>query len=437
MRFATSATAARRVIAAATLLLLLLSPRLARAEDLSLDQVIQLALAKNERAHIARLTLVTADAAVVKARAAFLPSINLNASEALNPYPASTTRAGVTTKGDCCAATGSLSVSQPLLVMSAIPLYTAAKHSREAARFTEVDTRRQLTFDTAKSFFNVIAQQRVVAAARGRLDRSEESLRETQARAAAQLASSNDVTRAQLERASAVQTMVSAKLALEQSRINLEYLIDTPLPAELHGPEGHLEPGTLDVTRLAEQALGQRPDLHAARESFHAAVKSAEEPWLRFVPTLGAAASLKINQSGTPDRHWDTGIVLTLSWSIWDGGLRNADHLSRQAAAETANYQMKALKRKVSVDVRNAVAALLAARSTLEAAQEAVVAARKSAEETTVLYKQGLAKAIELVDATLSRFTAELTLAGAQLGLRQSELDLRAALGLFPMEGLK
>ena len=66
-----------------------------------------------------------------------------------------------------------------------------------------------------------------------------------------------------------------------------------------------------------------------------------------------------------------------------------------------------------------------------------MTAARKSAEETTVLYKQGLAKAIELVDANLSRFNAELTLAGAQLGLRQAELDLRAALGLFPVEGVK
>lgn len=437
MRSASRVTAARRVLTIGLLALALLGPRLARAEDLSLQEVIRLALARNERAQVARLTLVTADAAVVRARAAFLPSINLAASESLNPYPASTTRSGVTTTGECCSAAGSLTINQPLLNVSAWPLYSAAKHSREAVRYGEIDARRQLTFDAARAFFGVIAQQRVVAAAKGRLERAEVSLRDTRARGVAQLASSNDVTRATVERAAAAQTLVAAQLGLEQTRNNLEYLIDAPLPAELHGPEGHLEPSTLDVARLAAQALGQRPDLHAARESFLAAAKQAEEPWLRFVPTLGASASLRINQLGSPDRHWDTGLVLSLSWSIWDAGIRNADHASRQAAAETANYQVKALKRKVSTDVRNAVAALLAARATLAAAQEQVTAARKSAEETTVLYKQGLAKAIELVDATLSRFNAELTLAGAQLGLRQSELDLRAALGLFPLEGLK
>jgi outer membrane protein TolC len=64
------------------------------------------------------------------------------------------------------------------------------------------------------------------------------------------------------------------------------------------------------------------------------------------------------------------------------------------------------------------------------------VAARQSADETAILYKQGLAKAIELFNANQSRFDAEISLAAAQLALRQGELDLRAALGLFPVEGV-
>ena len=218
-------------------------------------------------------------------------------------------------------------------MVPAWPLYAAAKHSREAARYSEIDTRRQLTFDAAKAFFGVIAQQRVLAAAEGRLERAEASLRDTRARAAAQLVSSNDVTRAELERASAAQTMVAAQVALEQARINLEYLIDTPLPAELRGPEGHLEPSTLDVARLASQALAQRPDLQAARENAAAAAKQAEEPLAALRADARAGASLKIDQKGFGDRHWDTASA-PLSWSIWDGGVRNADHASKQAAAD-------------------------------------------------------------------------------------------------------
>src|SRR5262249_44493753 len=115
----------------------------------------------------------------------------------------------------------------------------------------------------------------------------------------------------------------------------------------------------------------------------------------------------------------------------------SADASSRQASADVAELQVRALRKKITADIRTAVAALVAGRSSIQAAQEGVDAARKSADETAVLYKQGLAKAIELVNANSSRFDAEVSLAAAQLGLRQAELDLRAALGLFPITGVQ
>jgi outer membrane protein TolC len=90
----------------------------------------------------------------------------------------------------------------------------------------------------------------------------------------------------------------------------------------------------------------------------------------------------------------------------------------------------------VTADIKLAIASLVAARASLTAAEDGVVAARQSADETAILYKQGLAKAIELFNANQSRFDAEISLAAAQLALRQGELDLRAALGLFPVEGV-
>lgn len=99
--------------------------------------------------------------------------------------------------------------------------------------------------------------------------------------------------------------------------------------------------------------------------------------------------------------------------------------------------QHQALWRHIETDVRTAVAELLAAQSSLKAATQGYDAAKRSADETNVLYKQGLAKAIELVDANSTRFTAEVGMAAAQLALRQAELDLRAAMGLFPIDGVQ
>lgn len=128
---------------------------------------------------------------------------------------------------------------------------------------------------------------------------------------------------------------------------------------------------------------------------------------------------------------------MNLNWPIWDAGIRNADADSRRALADTSDLQLRALKRRIVADVKVALATLLAGRSALAGAQEGAEAASRSAEETAVLYKQGLAKAIELLNANQSRFDAEIALAVAHLALQQGELDLRAALGLFPVEGIQ
>jgi outer membrane protein TolC len=241
-----------------------------------------------------------------------------------------------------------------------------------------------------------------------------------------------------VERASAGQTLAAAEAALERARLELGYMLDAEVRDELESPAVSLAPFNLDIGSLVRLAVSQRPDLLAAGRSTLAASASADEPGLRFVPTLNASAQGRVqDQPVAPNRYVDSTITFNLNWALWDAGVRSADSDSRNAALHGAELQQRALLRRVQTDVRSAVSELVAARNALVAAKEGLAASEKSVEETNVLYKQGLAKAIELVDANASRFDAEVTLAAAQLDLRKSELDLRAALGLFPIDGVK
>lgn len=411
------------------------SPPEVQQNPLTLSQVVRLALARNERSRIAELAVTSADASVRKARAGFLPTVTLGATETLRPY--SEEQNGRTTLRSN-AANGSLTVTQPLLSASTFPAYSAAKHGAESARFGAVDSRRQLSFDAARAFFGVIAAQRVLKAAERRLERADVSFNDTRSRAEAQLVSSNDVTRAQIERAKAVQSVVTARSSLATARVSLEYILDSTVAGELSAPSERLAPDALDVAQLTNRAVSERPDIAASRENAASASASADEPGMRAVPTLNIAGQARLaDQDIAGKRNYDTTVTLNLNWQIWDAGTRSADATSRRAAADQAELQLKALRRRVQADVRSAVSVLQASRASLESAEQAVEAARRGADETSVLYKQGLAKAIELVDANLSRFDAEVSLAAAQLALRQAELDLRAALGQFPVEGVQ
>lgn len=407
----------------------------AQRNPLTLAQVVRIALTRNERSRIAELSVRSAEAGVRRARAGFLPTITIGASETLRPW-SEEQNGRQTVRSN--AANAALTVAQPLLSASTFPAYSAAKHNAEAARWDAIDSRRQLSFDAARAFFGVIAAQRVLKAAERRLERADVSFNDTRSRAEAQLVSSNDVTRAQIERAKAVQSVVTARSSLATARVNLEYILDTEVAGELTAPAEKLAPESLDLVQLTNRAHAERPDIAAAREDVASTSASADEPGLRAVPTVNVAGQVRLaDQDISGKRNYDTTVTLNLNWQLWDAGIRGADAISRRATADQAELQLKAMRRRVHADIRSAVSILQASRNSLTSAEQAVEAARRGADETNVLYKQGLAKAIELVDANLSRFDAEVGLAAAQLALRQAELDLRAALGQFPIEGVQ
>jgi outer membrane protein TolC len=119
---------------------------------------------------------------------------------------------------------------------------------------------------------------------------------------------------------------------------------------------------------------------------------------------------------------------------LYDGGERRADRAERRATARVADLELSAAKRQIDLDVRRTLIAIQNDRAVARQAQVAVDIGRQNAEEVTVLYRQGLASALEVADSNVRLFEAEVALARAHYGLGLSLLNLRAALGLDPLE---
>jgi outer membrane protein TolC len=155
---------------------------------------------------------------------------------------------------------------------------------------------------------------------------------------------------------------------------------------------------------------------------------------LRIVPTLSLQGQATVtSNTNAPGHGNDETLQATLNWAIFDQGVRYADKHSRDATADIADLTLQQLVRSVDEQVRSTTALLVAAQAAFRVAQDAVNAARLSVDETAILYRQGLAKAIELVDANDTRFTAEINYASAEFGMAQAYLTLRQALGLDPL----
>lgn len=421
--------AVRRLVCALSLGLLMW-PRAARADDpLGLDDAVNLALANNERALKAPLRVEAAEGQLERARAAFLPTLVAGGTGTMKSVP--------DRSGRILAGSGNLTLNQPLLNLPAFPLYAQARHQLESERWGAVQDRRGVAFDAAHAFLLALTNEKLLEAAKGRLDRARESQATADARAQAGLASTNDVTRAIIETTSATREVAQAQGSLAKAYLQLGFLVGKPIQGGLTTPDrvnNTAEHSALHADDIVKSAEDRRADVRSAHEKTEALRESAKEPLYRLAPTLGASAQIHTTAAPiAPDPAFDETLQLTLSWNIYDGGVRYADRKTRLAQAESQALDEKQLRRSIATDVGIALATLKAARESYRISDDAVTAAQRNTTETEILYQQGLARAIEVSDANGRRFDAEVNRATAKLAMQQAYLDLREALGLGPV----
>lgn len=420
-------------------LLSVLLPSIALSDEtpLTLEEAIRLAVTRNERALASGERLEAAEARVAKARSVFFPDVEATGAWTHRPFERTTTVGGeqvTLSKYDAFSST--LTAKQVLFDARAFPVLKQTRSERDAARFEAAEQRRLVAFDASAAFLMALGYQQVAAAADRRVELARQTLADARARFEAQIASSNDVTRAELEVASAEREATRAHNEEETSRLALANLLVAPVPASLEVPTRLLAPPEelgSGGEGLVEQARALRFDVAAQKKRAEALRFFAKEPASRFFPSLvGRADGRWTNEAGLSGRNttWTYGI--DLSWSLFDSTVAIADTRERKALARASALEAQQLERSVELDVRTALANLANARAAVAQAGVALEAARRNATETSTLYREGLANALAAADANQSLFEADVARTRELYSLGAAVLDLYAAQGLDP-----
>ena len=408
-------------------LVVFVSPFLA-AQDapLTIQRAVQLAVERNERAAIAETTVEAAEARVRRGRSAFLPRLDVTG----------TWRADYQDQNERTLSSSAL-VTQPLFDARLFPIYRQLRFERDAARLSADESRRILAFDAAAAFLTTLSFEQVLLAAETRRTFAQTNLDDVRARFEAGLVSSNDVTRAELELATAVRLLAQAAGDVQASRIDLETLLKAEVEGPLVAPTELLDAAAnapaISDARLAE-AQQRRRDIGATRARVEALRAFAEEPSRRFIPSvLFNAQTRNVNDGPISNRNNEGFVGVTLAWPVFDAGVRGAETAERNALVRGAELQLEAALRDVAQQMRGGAVQLSTEQAALREAIAALRAARKNADETSALYREGLASALELADANQRLFEARVAEVTARYRMALAYLALREAEGVGPV----
>jgi len=425
---------------AVILLLIAASPPLG-AQDivLTLEAAVKRALEQNEQSLAADQSYAAAGARVTRARAFFLPQITGTGVYTRRPFQVVRDFQGTQIAIQRFnALSGVLALNLTLFDAVSIPNYRSARSERAAQMYASAEEKRQLAFEVGNAYLATLGVDQVLVASEHRYEYAKQSLDAARARYKAGLVGVNDVTRAELEFATAEMGVTQVKGQVQTTYLQLGYLLDDAdiLRRRLEAPEFLLQAAeevALAVDRSIEEAQDRRLDLNSLRwraSSQHALVLS---PTLKWFPALSLTGQYRYtNEAGLTGRNTNWNVGATLTWALFDGFARNGEYGERKALARLADLNVQASMRQVELQVREGLVSLENQRAALKQAVVAHGAAVRNATEVAELYRQGLASALEAADANVRMFEAEVTLVRERYGLAIAYLNFEAALGLDP-----
>ncbi len=325
--------------------------------------------------------------------------------------------------------TGILSV--PLVAPSRWAQWAHASQAVDASQANDADVRRSVAVSAARTYLTVIALRRAVAVSETARDTAKAHYDYAHARRVGGVGNALDELRADQELAASEVQLQTAYIGLARGREALGQTAGEDRPLDAAD-----EPGLPELPSEA-QALSEsdllRADVKAAQARSYVALRTSKDSWTDWMPTIFGTFQGWIQDPPSlqfPRQGWQAQLIL--SFPLFEGGLRPAQALERDALAREAEAQLDGIVRQAHSDVRTAFDSLKRARVALDAARRGSDSARSALDLASQAYRAGAVDNLSVTDAEQRSRTTDVASVIAEDAVRQALLDLLAAAGRFP-----
>src|SRR3569623_153354 len=309
----------------------------------------------------------------------------------------------------------------------------AAQASRDAARDNERTVRVQTLFGVRRAYLQARAQAELLLAAQDTVNNQEKHVTQSQGFVRAGMRPDIDLATVRTELANAKVQLVTANNNLVLARATLTQSMGLAATARYQLADADVAPidgEDRSIDELMTLAIKNRPELANLADQRRAQELTVRALKGGYGPALGATAGG--TEAGTQVDNmvpnWYVGLALT--WPILQGGLTRGQIHEANGTLATLTATERAQLLQLRIDVEQAQLAVTAAKSTIDAAEEALANARDQLRLAERRYETGLGSAIELGAAQVAATAAAAQEVTARFSLGTARAQLLAALGV-------
>ena len=410
---------------------------------LTIDRALQLASMRNESFKVSEERLRESQANVMGAKAAFLPSLNLNflytpsQSSPLLKIPAGvfgpneqTFRANFVRENVM-----RLDVSQPIYTGGRLSHAYGAQAATEEANRLDLDRAQQaLTLRVYETFYAALMNDRGIQVTEEGVRIAERHLELAVVRFDAGSAARLDVLRAEVELANARTKLIRARSASAVSYQALRTVLSLPQsePLQLAGTLDQVP--ALPAVPALEAALVTRSDIRAMGQQREAAQRMVSLANAELKPTVAFSGNFQYQEDGlhtllnSNNRSYQFGVAVSVP--LFNAPTVAARRGAASARVKQAEHGASAALDGARLELASASTEMGAAVEIVSTQQKAVELAREGLSIAEVSYENGVITSTELNDARLSLLETEWELMQAKYAQIVAAARTRYAAGL-------
>ena len=340
-------------------------------------------------------------------------------------------------KSDDVYRTGTLSLTLSM------PLYDRgldAKIETQDAAVREADAslaayRQTHIISVTDRYFAVLSAEQDLLAARAEVEAFERQLEQASERLVVGIGTRVDVDQARAQLDLSQVGLISAEVALDTARSDLEQLVDTSISDLLDLGEGFEADLHRSLDDQLEMSVDQHADVIAKQERYQSALANLDEARSEINPTLALSSTFSIsdtsgsNTAATNASARSNVLSVTLSAPIYTNGVAAAKVDVAKANIIRAEANLAKVRREVRASMQKAFRNLEASARTVEARQLAIVSAASRVEATEAAYSVGSGDIVEVLNAKKDLFAAERDFVKARHTHVSRQLQFDQAIG--------
>lgn len=426
----------------------------ASAEAITLEQAVQMALAKNPALKAQAEESTVARAQTQQARAAWFPRVDFSQSFLRGNDPVYVFGTLLRQRRFTAANFGLPGLNAPaplnnsltrvdgqMLLFDSLRTHyrvAGARRMETAADFSTEQARQDLILRVMRAYYGVIVARENLSAAREALRTAESSEQRVTNLEKAGLVVVSDKLSAQVFRAQMKEREIRAANQLAVARMALGHELGLG-PVALKEPQDTLNEPAAGISVMEEWekiALSERPALRAAEMQQQAAASGAKVARAEFAPKVGVFANFERDAEslggGASGTNWTAGARIEVN--LFAGGADRARLDEARARERQAASQLEYFRSGVRLEVRQAFLEVAAAEQRAAAARDAVEQAQESLRIIQNRYEAGLATMTDSLRAQTAQLEARTGYLSALHDWQVARAQLERAAGRLTVD---